>query len=341
MPRKSLLLIISLTLLGLLAACGGKKAGLQSRAVLPDKTLYQNGMEFLQKSHFIKARLAFQTLINTYEDSEYLEKAKYYIAYSFMREGGVDNLLQAEQAFKDFKLFFPTSPLADNAQAYIVMINMRMMKSPNRDQTSTRRAELEIENFMRDFPTSPMMPEMKIRLQYVQDVLAMSLFDKAKFYYKKSLYKASAARFRECVQKYETFGRRDEALFLLADSLDHLKNVDESAIYYAQIVRGYPFSEYFEDSKDRLRKLEKTIPEVDEKLAEANRQYYYTSQSIWTNPFRAVFSLFGIGGEDKPWKDLEQERIRNERERLESSGAKQATQHQGMKSPAPITSSGD
>ena len=318
----TLLILLLLTIL-LIISCGGKKAGLQKRAVLPDKTLFANGMEFLRKHQFIKARLAFQTLINTYEDSEYLEKAKYYIAYSFLEEGGIENLVQAEQAFKDFKLFFPTSDLADDAQAHIVAINMRMMKAPNRDLTYTNKAYTEIKNFLEEFPDSPLVEEMKLRLHYVEDILATSSYLKGKFYYKKKFYKASASRFRECVTRFKTFGLRDSALYMLADSLEHLKNTDESAIYYAQLVRGYPFSQYFKTAKERLQKLEKPIPPVDKKLAEENQKYYTQEGSMLLAPFRMIFSIFSFGGQDKPWEALEKKREKQEKELIKSYAKKE------------------
>ena len=48
--------------------CSQKSAKLQKSVVPPDKTLFETGSEYLEKSQFIKARLAFQTLINTYPD---------------------------------------------------------------------------------------------------------------------------------------------------------------------------------------------------------------------------------------------------------------------------------
>ena len=60
-----------LCLLLLVVSCGQKSPGLQEGAVAPDTTLFDNGMKYLEKNQFIKARLAFQTLINTYPDSEY------------------------------------------------------------------------------------------------------------------------------------------------------------------------------------------------------------------------------------------------------------------------------
>lgn len=311
-------LLIVLVLAAGLSSCGGKKAGLQSRAVLPDKTLFENGIGFLSKGQYIKARLSFQTLINAYEESDYLERSKYYIAYSYFKEGGVENLIQAEQAFKDFKLFFPTSALADDAQAYIVQINMHMIRSANRDLTYTQRAQVEVRNFLQEFPDSSLNQEMQVRLACVEDILATSVFLKGHFYYKKKAYKASVARFRECVQRFRNFGRRDQVLFLLADSLDHLKNPDESAIFYGQVVRGYPFSSYFEEAKDRLRKLEKPIPEVDTKLAEENKKNWYEGESIFTTSFRSIFGIVGIGDEEKPWEAMEKQRAEEEKARIKT-----------------------
>ncbi len=321
MSWKKWLFAAGLTGLILLTACGGKKAGLQEQAVLPDKTLHENGLEFLTKSQFIKSRLSFQTLINTYDESPYLEKAKYYIAYSYLREGGVENLIQAEQAFKDFKLFFPASDLADDAQAHVIKINMHMMKEPNRDTTYALRSRVEVQNFLNEFPDSPLVNEMRARLQYIEDTLAMSNFLKAKFYHRKNFAKASASRLRECVAQYPHFRFRDEALFLLADSLDKIKNFDESTIYYAQLARGFPFSKYFEEARDRLRKLEKPVPEVDQRLAEENKKYYEEGKSLFGGSREAVFGSFGLG-KDEPWRQMEKQRDKEERDRLKIEAGK-------------------
>lgn len=318
---------INIALLAILAVVqwgcrDGKRASLQDSAALPDKTLFENGVDYLDRNQFIKARLSFQTLINAYDESPFLERSKYYIAYSFMREGGVDNLLQAEQAFRDFRLFFPTSDLADDAQAYIVEINMKMMHAPNRDLKYTQRAEGEINRFLVDFPNSSLREEIELRRLFVQDVLATSLLMKGQFYHKRKQYKAAVARLRDSVSKYRNFGRRDHALFLLADALDHVKNFDESATYYAQVAQGYPFSEYFSKSKDRLKSLEKPIPDVDARLAEENRKTYYKSDSILTSPFKSIFGTIGIGDEDPMWAVLAKQRTAIEQERIKADAGK-------------------
>ena len=56
---------------------------------------------------YTTGRLALQTLINTYPDSEYLAKAKLAIGDSYYKEGGTAGLKQSIVEYKDFITFFP------------------------------------------------------------------------------------------------------------------------------------------------------------------------------------------------------------------------------------------
>src|SRR5579872_7009139 len=73
-----------------MAAVKPKPASSQASAE-PDKVLYDRAMLDMKKSKYIEGRLALQTLINTYPDSEYLAKAKLGVADSYYREGGTSN----------------------------------------------------------------------------------------------------------------------------------------------------------------------------------------------------------------------------------------------------------
>src|SRR5260370_8404284 len=58
----------------------------------PDKILYDKAIEDIKHGRHEVGRLNFQTLINTYPDSENLAKAKLAIADSFYREARPPNL---------------------------------------------------------------------------------------------------------------------------------------------------------------------------------------------------------------------------------------------------------
>src|SRR5580658_10571340 len=120
----------------------------------PDKALYDKAVKDLQKGRFEMSRLTLNTLINTYESSEYLAKAKLAIADSWYQEGGVSGFAQAEAEYKDFELFYPTMPEAAESQYKICKLHFEEMGKPDRDSNQALRAEQECKQVILQYPNS-------------------------------------------------------------------------------------------------------------------------------------------------------------------------------------------
>jgi outer membrane protein assembly factor BamD len=281
----------------LLSSCGQKSAGLQESAVAPDKALFETGMRFFEKSYFVKARLALQTLINTYPESDYTSLAFYQIADSYYEEGGTENLLQAESQYRDFIIYYPHDEKADDAQMKIAAINVRLMKPSDRDPTYARKAEAELKKFLQDFPDSELAPTAMEFLREVQENRARGVQDIASFYFNRRSYLASESRFREVLDNYPNFSELDDTIYNLAVSLERLGRIEEAAVYYARLAEEYPFSQYFARAKDRLILLERPIPEVNEEMAARNLENRRTDSFSLFSPIRTVIDTF-TGGPD-------------------------------------------
>src|ERR687886_1701570 len=91
----------------------------------PDKVLFDKAVKDIERGRYEVARLTLNTLINTYDTSEYLAKAKLAIADSWFREGGSHGLAQAEAEYKDFILFYPTMEEAAESQYKICTIHYK------------------------------------------------------------------------------------------------------------------------------------------------------------------------------------------------------------------------
>ena len=120
--------------------------------VEPDKVLYDRAVLDIKKGRYLEGRLAYQTLINTYPDSEYLAKAKLGVADSYFKEGGTSNITQAVQEYKDFITFFPFLDEAAYAQIQVAMAHYRMMEKTDRDKTQAENAEDEFQTFLAEIP---------------------------------------------------------------------------------------------------------------------------------------------------------------------------------------------
>src|SRR5690348_9799137 len=96
--RPTLLVLLAA---GLLSSCIHKKYDnpITKDTQQPDKILFDTAMKDIEHGRYEIARLSLQTLMNTYESSEFLAKAKLAIADSWYREGGTNGLAQAEAEY--------------------------------------------------------------------------------------------------------------------------------------------------------------------------------------------------------------------------------------------------
>jgi len=268
--------------------CSQKSAKLQRSVVPPDKTLFETGSEYLEKSQYIRARLAFQTLISTYPDSEMTALSYFAMADSFYEEGGTENLLQAEDQYKNFIVFYPKHPKAPDALMKVISANMKMMRSPDRDQQYSHRALREIKDFMNRFPDSDYVPIVNQFKTEVEENLAEGDLGVGRFYEDKDNYRGALGRYTGILDEYPEYSGVDEVYFRTASISEEMAKMvteaagdeaanyveaaeEEAAQYYEMIVTGFPFSEFYEEAKARLKAMGRPVPEVDAQVADSNQ----------------------------------------------------------------------
>jgi outer membrane protein assembly factor BamD len=171
-------------------------------------------------------------------------------------------LSQAENEFKDYITFFPTSPLADDAQMKIAMTHVKRLEKADRDKTQAQLAEVEFKSFIESYPDSPLLNEAKQKLREVQELLADGILGVGNFYMVSHKdYPAAISRYKEVLKKYPDYSRMPETLFSLGLALQRSGNEPEAAIYYARIVTDHPLSDRVTPAKQELTLLKQPIPE--------------------------------------------------------------------------------
>lgn len=251
--------------------CAQKSAKLQKSVVPPDKTLFETGSEYLKKSQYLKARLTFQNLIMTYPDSEMAAEAHFALGDSFYEEGGTENLLQAENQFKDFIVFFPAHPKAPDALLKVIAANMRSIGAPDRDQHYAYKARQVIKSFLQQFPDNDFVPIVKQYEADVEESLARGDYGVGRFYEERDNPAGARGRYKEIIDNYPNYSDISEIYFRMAGILEKSNNPDEAAIYYGKVVSEYPFSKRSEEAKAKLVSLGKPVPPVNLLLAAQNQ----------------------------------------------------------------------
>jgi outer membrane protein assembly factor BamD len=244
----------------------------------PDKILFDRAIKDIEHGNYESARIVLNTLINTYDTSEYLAKAKLAIADSWYREGGAHGLAQAEAEYKDFILFYPNMQEAAESQFKVCQIHYKQMDNSERDNSQAQRAEDECRQVIRAFPNAKQFVDKATQyLRNVQEVLADKEFRNGDFYHHKGSFPAAASRFEYVTKQYPLYSGSDQALWELADSYrkmgDRFEPQEGDAL--TRIVKDYPFSLHVDAAKERLTALKKPIPQAD---AEAYARQKYDSE---------------------------------------------------------------
>jgi outer membrane protein assembly factor BamD len=240
----------------------------------PDKVLFDRAIDDIEHGRYEIARITLNTLINTYDQSEYLAKAKLAVADSWFREGGTASLAQAEAEYKDFILFYPTMEEAAESQQKICMIHYKQMDKADRDQSQAIRAEDECRALVVQFPNSKYVDETKQLLRNIQEAIAEGEYAVGSFYFKRGDNSAAANRLSHVVEQYPLYSKADQALWDMGQAYGKLGNRfrQQQGDAYSRIVRDYPLSDYADEATAKLKELELQVPEPD-KTAVARMEY--------------------------------------------------------------------
>jgi len=263
---------------GLMTSCGfrAKKYDdpITKDTKQPDKVLFDKAINDIEHGRYEIARITLNTLINTYDQSEFLAKAKLAVADSWYREGGAANLAQAEAEYKDFILFYPTMEEAAESQQKICMIHYKQMDKVDRDQAQAIRAEDECRQLIVQFPNSKYVDQTRQLLRNIQEAIAAGEDAVGEFYLKRGDNSAAANRFSHLVEQYPLYSRADVALWDMGQAYGNLGNRfrKQEGDAFTRIVRDYPLSDYADDAAKKLKELEMPVPQPD-KEALARMQY--------------------------------------------------------------------
>jgi outer membrane protein assembly factor BamD len=231
----------------------------------PDKVLFDRAIKDIEHGNYLAARLTLNTLINTYDTSEYLAKAKLAIADSWFREGDAHGLAQAEIEYKDFILFYPNMEEAAESQSKVCDIHIKQMSKADRDPAQAQRAEDECRQVIVQFPNSKFTKDAEQKLRDVQEILADKEFKTAEYYLKKGSLPAAQGRFSFVTQQYPLYSATDQALWDEADAYrrmgDRFENQEAEVL--SNLVRNYPASIHLAAAKSRLTEMKRPIPDSD------------------------------------------------------------------------------
>jgi outer membrane protein assembly factor BamD len=253
--RVAPLVAVTATVAIVSACASGGRGMVPAGTAQPDQFLFDKGNEALSNKKWLTAREFFKQVNETYTQSPLRPDAKLAIGDTYLGEGSVEALVLAIGEFQEFLSFYPTHARADYAQYKLGMAHFRQMRSPQRDQTETRDAIRDFENFLTRYPNSSLTPEVQARLREARDRLSTSEFEIGRFYYRIRWYPGAIDRLTLLLKNDPAFTARDGAYFYLAESLVKANRQAEALPYLQKLVDEFESSEHLEEARKQMEAL--------------------------------------------------------------------------------------
>jgi outer membrane protein assembly factor BamD len=218
----------------------------------PDKFLWERGAAELKSKHWLTAREYFRQLMDSYPQSMYRANAKVGLGDTYLGDGSAEGNVLAINEYREFLSFYPTHKLADYAQYKLGMAHYYQMKGPERDQTETKLAIVELTKFVEHpiDPNSELLPEARAHLREARDRLSDAEYRIAYFYLRTQKFPPAAIdRFSAILKQDPQYTRRDGVYYYLAQSLLKIGRPAEALPYLDRLIAEFEQSEYLEDAR--------------------------------------------------------------------------------------------
>ena len=219
-------------------------------AQVPAEEMYNDGLARLQKNDYTAAAKKFGELDKQYPYSDWSRRALIMTAYANYEGRQYEDAVSAS---KRYLQLHPATPDAAYAQYLLAMSYFNQIPDVTRDQESSERALVALQELVDRYPTSQYAADAKQRIQLARDQIAGKEMEVGRFYLQKRNYTGAINRFRTVVARYQTTRHVEEALERLAEAYMAMGIVGEAQTAAAVLGHNFPDSPWYKDAYTLLR----------------------------------------------------------------------------------------
>ncbi len=252
--------IISLIILTL-SSCSQYQKLLKSDDVMLKK---DKAIEYFEKGDYSKSLGLLTDIIPAFRGTSHAEELNYYFALAHYNMG---DYMMAAHYFKSFTQGFPRSEHNEEFNFLSAYSKYLLSPRPSLDQTPTREAMNELQQFANKYPDSEKIEQVNTLIDELRQKLEKKAYDSAQLYFDLGDYMAAVRSFKNLIRDFPDTEYREEAMFLIIRShflyAENSIREKQSERYlevvdaYDTFIKRFPDSSYLDDAaKMNIKALE-------------------------------------------------------------------------------------
>ncbi len=206
---------------------------------------FATGDAFLAKGRYEDAAKKFEDLDRDHPYSPEARRALALSAYAYYRAGKIPEAITNGQRYTSLH---PGTKEAALAHFVIASSYFEEIRSPDRDQSSTRKALAEFKILKARYPDSTYSKDVDNKIRICEDSLAASEMVVARQQLLGKNYAGAISRFKVVASEYQTTAHVEEALMRLTEAYMLLGIKNEAQNAAAVLGHNFPDSQWYKDA---------------------------------------------------------------------------------------------
>ncbi len=232
---------------------------------------YQTAIEYYEEGEYGRTITLLSDVMPVYRGTAEAQRINYYFAMAHYKNG---EYTLASHYFKSYVDAFPNS---ENAEEFLFLsAYCQYLESPrySLDQTNTRQAIREFQNFINRYPQSERVADANELIDRLRLKLEKKHFEIGQLYYNISDYQAAATTFETYINDFPDSEYREKAMFLTVkayyefayNSIPQRQEERYGKVIdaYNEFVRRFPDSDMIEEASEMHEKAQSAIERFQE-----------------------------------------------------------------------------
>ncbi|MGQ0671274.1 MAG: outer membrane protein assembly factor BamD [Hyphomicrobium sp.] len=234
--------------LGLAALVAGCASSADSVSIInpdPPEKMFAEADALMTRGRYEDAARRFEELDRSHPYAPEARRAIVMSSYAYFKAGKMPEAIASAERYSVMHPGTKDAPLAHHIIASAYLDDMR---SPGRDQQSTRKALAELKTLKTRYPDSSYAKDADNRIRLAEDNLAAAEMEVGRYYLKRNNHAAAINRFKTVVSDYQTTAHVEEALMRLTESYMVLGITNEAQSAAAVLGHNFPESKWYKDA---------------------------------------------------------------------------------------------
>lgn len=268
MNKLHLSTIIILTIIGL-SSCSNVEKLIKSNDF---EAKYKAAVKYYEEESYSRATQLFENLSLYYRGKDYAEDIAWYYGQCLIK---ARDYYSAGMQFRNFARHFPYSDRAEEAN--YLSAYCKYIDSPDYylDQTGTKEAIAEFEQFAERYPNSTHIPEINSYLDEMRGNLMRKEYEIAYGYYRIEEYHAAYVALQNFLNQFPDSPNREDATFyMIRSGYEYAINSQESKVKerlqivvndFDKLASVFSDSKYMSQAQDIYTRSKAELAKIEEK----------------------------------------------------------------------------